>query len=189
VTRDEIRKLLAAARARDNRKITHDLIVAWEQDLGDIPYGLAEAALRWHYQHSHEWLMAAHIRTNAVHLEQAQRRALRRRREAEAAQADRAVRDTRPLRDRSPELQSLIRAIAAQLTTPASQAISARWRARRAISGPRLAPPPPEVPPSRPADLSDADWAARESQAVRALHAAGRPCGSPACTRRECVDA
>jgi hypothetical protein len=188
MNRDQIRKLLAAAQARDNRKITHELVVAWEQDLGDIPYGLAEAALRWHYQHSHEWLMAAHIRANANHLEQAHRRALRRRREAQAAQADLAARDSRPLRDRSPEIQALVRAVAAKLTTPASQAINARWRARRPAAGPQPAPPPPTVPPPQAPDLTDDERAERESQAVQALHAAGRPCGSPACARPECRD-
>lgn len=188
MTRAEIRKLLHAAKARDNRKVTEDLITAWQQDLDGIPYPLAEAALRWHYQHSHEWLMAAHIRANANHLERERRRAAYRQRQAQAAQADRAARDTRPLRDRSADVQALVRDMAARLTTPASLAIGARWRARRITAGPSHPAAPPSAVPS-PADLSDADLAAREAEAIRALHTAGRPCGSPACTRPECLDA
>ncbi|WP_051367476.1 hypothetical protein [Hamadaea tsunoensis] len=187
MTRDEIRDLLRAARARDNRKITDDLITAWQQDLDDLPYALAEAALRWHYQHSHEWLMAAHIRANAAHLQRERLRAQYRRRQAEAAQADRANRDTRPLRDRSADIQALVHEMAARLTTPASLAITAAWRARRITAGPSRPAPPPPAPP--PADLSDTDRAAREAEAIRALHKAGRPCGSPNCARPECVDA
>lgn len=189
MNRDETRKLLLAARARDNRKIPEELITAWQQDLNDIPYDLAEAALRWHYQHSHEWLMAAHIRANADHLQQQRRRAQRRQREAEADRADRAARDSRPLRDRSPELQALVREVGARLTTPASLAITARWRSKRIVPGPRPAPPSPAIPPPRPPQLTDADRIARESQAVQALHAAGRPCGIATCTRPACLNA
>jgi len=188
MNRDEIKKLLTAASVRDNRKLSGALIDAWQQDLGDLPYGLAEAALRWHYQHSNEWLMAAHIRTNATFLEQAHRRAQRLQREAEAAAAEQAARDTRPLRDRRPEVQALVRAAAARLTTPASLSINARWRARRITS--RADPPPPaatgdRAEPAVPKPTAK-DIAERETQAVQALHDAGRPCGQPGCTRLAC---
>lgn len=187
MNRDEIRKLLQAARARDNRKITDDLITAWQQDLDDLPYALAEAALRWHYQHSHDWLMAAHIRANAAHLQRERRRAQYRQHEAEATRAALAARDTRPLRDRSEDVQALVRETAIRLTTPASLAIGARWRARRITPGPSQPTPPPTTPPPLAADLTESDRAAREGEAIRALHSAGRPCGSPTCTRPECT--
>ena len=91
---------------------------------------------------------------------------------------------TRPLHDRSPQVQALVRAMAARLTTPASLAINARWRARRLTSVAR--PSAPATPPPTVPTLTGLELATRERQAVQALHEAGRPCGASTCDRPEC---
>lgn len=188
MNRDEIGRLLRAAAARDNRKLTKERTDAWFADLHDLPFGLALAALILHYRTSTEYLMPAHIRHNAQVLAHQRRRELRLQREATAAHADRQARDTRPLTDRSPQVQALVRDIAARLTTPTSQALTARWRARR-MTNHRSTPAQPSTAAAEPSPavkLTAHDIVHRESQAIQALHDAGRPCGSPDCDRPGC---
>lgn len=58
----EAAALLTLASLRDNRKVTEETAMAWAEDLSDIDFDDAKAALSRHFGHSTEYLMAGHIR-------------------------------------------------------------------------------------------------------------------------------
>ena len=62
MTRSEIALLLGAAAARDQRTIGDTDVLAWHEDLGDLEFADARAALGRHFRESTERLMPAHIR-------------------------------------------------------------------------------------------------------------------------------
>ncbi|GAA2696433.1 hypothetical protein [Actinoplanes palleronii] len=62
MTRSEIALLLGAAAARDQRTIGDADVLAWHEDLGDLDFSDARAALGRHFRESTDRLMPAHIR-------------------------------------------------------------------------------------------------------------------------------
>jgi len=62
VTKAEVALLLAAASGRDQRTIGDADVLAWHEDIGDLPYDLARAALGRHYRESTDRIMPAHVR-------------------------------------------------------------------------------------------------------------------------------
>lgn len=61
MNKSEVAMLLAAASGRDQRTIGDADVLAWHEDIGELPYELAQEALRRHYRESTERLMPAHI--------------------------------------------------------------------------------------------------------------------------------
>jgi hypothetical protein len=57
--------LLTIASARDGRKVSESVAKVWAEDLADIPIGIAEAAVRLHFQESDVWLKPFHVIANA----------------------------------------------------------------------------------------------------------------------------
>lgn len=58
----EAAALLTLASLRDNRKVTEETAMAWAEDLADISFDDAKAALSRHFGYSTDYLMAGHIR-------------------------------------------------------------------------------------------------------------------------------
>jgi hypothetical protein len=61
MNRSETATLLALAAARDRRTIGETDVLAWTEDLGDIAFVEARAALTRHFRTSTKYLMPAHI--------------------------------------------------------------------------------------------------------------------------------
>jgi hypothetical protein len=62
MTRSEIALLLGACAARDQRTIGETDVLAWHEDIGDLDFEDARAAVSQHYRESTERIMPAHIR-------------------------------------------------------------------------------------------------------------------------------
>lgn len=63
MTRSEAAVLLGLAAARDRRIVGDADVLAWAEDLDDITFDEAHAALREHFRESTEYFTAAHVRT------------------------------------------------------------------------------------------------------------------------------
>lgn len=59
--KSEVLKLLTIASAFDNRRPTDEQVDAWHAVIGDLEFGLAEVAIKNHFQTSDRWLMPVHI--------------------------------------------------------------------------------------------------------------------------------
>jgi len=115
VNREETKRLLAAASARDNRQPSEPMLEAWLVDLGDLPYELAVAAVNRHFRTSTDYLMPVHVRRLAEDITREHRRERREAHEAVTAQQERLALDSRPLADRSAEVRQLVADAAAQI--------------------------------------------------------------------------
>jgi hypothetical protein len=62
MNRSEIALLLGAVAARDRRTIGEADVLAWFEDLGDLGFEEARAAVSRHFRESTDYLMPAHIR-------------------------------------------------------------------------------------------------------------------------------
>lgn len=62
MTRDEVVDLLSLAAARDRRTVGKADVMAWHQDIGDLPFADAREAIGIHFRESTDWLMPAHVR-------------------------------------------------------------------------------------------------------------------------------
>ena len=160
----DVPRLLAMAAARDNRKRNDAMAVAWFQDLGDLAFDLAVEAMNRHYRTSTEYLMPVHIRRLAEEIDRERRRDARLQREAIAAQREQLAIDSRPLADRSAELQQLVRETAEKLSTPEA-------RHQKALLVARGMKGRPEIPPkvknrSKPKRF---EYAPPKDEAVAAL--------------------
>jgi hypothetical protein len=62
MTRSEIALLLGAVAARDQRTIGDADVLAWHEDLGDLDFADARAAVSRHYRENDKRIMPAHIR-------------------------------------------------------------------------------------------------------------------------------
>jgi hypothetical protein len=62
MNRSEIALLLGAVAARDRRTIGEADVLAWHEDLGDLGFDEARAAVSRHFRDTTEYLMPAHIR-------------------------------------------------------------------------------------------------------------------------------
>lgn len=137
---DDVPRLLAMAAARDNRKRNDAMAVAWYQDLGDLAFDVAVEAMNRHYRTSAEYLMPVHIRRLAEEIDRERRRDARLQREAVAAQREQLALDSRPLADRSAELQQLVRETAEKLSTPEAKHQKALIMARSMKGRPEIPP-------------------------------------------------
>lgn len=157
-------RLLAMAAARDNRKPSQPMALAWFQDLGDLDFDTAVEAMNRHYRTSTDYLMPVHIRRLAEEIDRERRRAIREHREAIAAEQERLALDSRPMADRSAELQALIRETSEKLSTPDA-------KHQRALLVARSMKGRPEIPRkvknrSKP---KKAEYAPPKDEAVAAL--------------------
>ncbi|BAL85486.1 hypothetical protein AMIS_2660 [Actinoplanes missouriensis 431] len=62
MTRSEIALLLGAIAGRDQRTIGDADVLAWHEDLGDLDFADARAAVSRHFRESTDRIMPAHIR-------------------------------------------------------------------------------------------------------------------------------
>jgi hypothetical protein len=62
MTRSEIALLLSAIAGRDQRTIGETDVLAWHEDLGDLDYADARAAVARHFRESTDRIMPAHVR-------------------------------------------------------------------------------------------------------------------------------
>jgi hypothetical protein len=62
MNRSEIAQLLGLAAARDRRTVGTADVAAWLEDVGDLGFDDARAAVSRHFRTSTDWLMPAHIR-------------------------------------------------------------------------------------------------------------------------------
>jgi len=108
VNREETKRLLAAAAARDNRQPSEPMLEAWLVDLGDLPYDLAVAAVNRHFRTSTDYLMPVHVRRLAEEIHREHRRERREAHEALTREHERLALDSRPLADRSAEVRQLV---------------------------------------------------------------------------------
>lgn len=58
----ESAKALNIAAAYDNRTVTDASAIVWADALEDLTYRDVEAAIKWHYARTADWLMPAHVR-------------------------------------------------------------------------------------------------------------------------------
>jgi hypothetical protein len=77
MNRAEIAQLLGLAAARDRRTVGTADVAAWFEDLGDLDFADARAALGRHFRETTDWLMPAHIRRHVKAL-RAERREVER---------------------------------------------------------------------------------------------------------------
>lgn len=61
----EVGKLLTIASAYDNRTVSTESAVAWNEIIGYIDFDVAVEAVKYHFRTSTEYLMPAHIVTGA----------------------------------------------------------------------------------------------------------------------------
>lgn len=61
MNKTETSQLLALIRLIDNRPITPEVVVVWNELLGGIGYEEAVAAMKAYYRQSSKWLMPAHL--------------------------------------------------------------------------------------------------------------------------------
>lgn len=145
----ETARILAWAAAFDRRTIGEADVLAWCEALDGVSVDDALAAVTEHYRSSTGWLMPAHVRRHAEHLDH-ERRRLERENFERAALAAEAGDPTR--RDRSPEVQALLDHLREQLGPGRPEALRRpEWlendrrvaRAGRAEANPAYAGPPP----------------------------------------------
>lgn len=113
MNRREAALLLGMAAARDRRTIGDADVRAWAEDLDDIDFADAQAALRQHFRESTEWLMPVHIRRRATEIVRERHRIERETAEAEREAIEAAQRG--PVEDRSPDVTDLLGRLAAKL--------------------------------------------------------------------------
>ena len=74
MNRADIATLLGLAAARDRRTVGQADVAAWLEDVGDLDFADARAALGRHFRESYAWLMPVHIRRHVAAIK-AERRA------------------------------------------------------------------------------------------------------------------
>lgn len=149
---DEIKILLALAAARDNRKPSQPMTLAWLEDLGDLDFTVAREALGRHFRTSTDYLMPVHIRQIAQDIHREQRRAVREDRDERLAIEAAAV-PRGELRFASPAVQAFMAAAAEKFALEPSEAIR-----QRAIKRAREERGRPEKPPrAKPAKTRKGD--------------------------------
>lgn len=62
MNRDEIIDLLSLIAARDRRTVGNADVLAWSEDVGDLTFADAQAAVSRHFQESRDWIMPADVR-------------------------------------------------------------------------------------------------------------------------------
>lgn len=62
MTADEVVDLLTLMASYDRRTVGKADVAAWQQVVGDLPFGDCEQAVIAHYRDSTDWLMPAHVR-------------------------------------------------------------------------------------------------------------------------------
>lgn len=62
MNRSEVAVLLGLAAARDQRTVGDADVLAWHEDIGDLDFADARAALGRHYRESTDRIMPAHVR-------------------------------------------------------------------------------------------------------------------------------
>jgi hypothetical protein len=105
MTPEEVARVLAAAAARDNRKVGTVDVLAWLQDIGDLNPDDALAAVSEHYRESTDRIMPAHVRRLALAAEKERRRAAR---ELFESQALRELESDPTRYNRTPALEALL---------------------------------------------------------------------------------
>lgn len=60
----ETGQLLMLIQIVDNRKVDEAVILAWQELLDDVEFGVAREAVRMHRRESTAWLTPAHVRAN-----------------------------------------------------------------------------------------------------------------------------
>lgn len=75
MNRAEVATLLGLAAARDRRTVGQADVAAWLEDVGDLDFTDARAALGRHFRESTDWLMPAHIRRHVAAIRAERRRA------------------------------------------------------------------------------------------------------------------
>lgn len=169
MTPEEIGRILAAAAARDNRTVGVTDVMAWREDIGDLDYRDALAAVSRHYRESTDRLMPAHVRRLVAQIERDRWRAAELRRYQEVAASIAALTPAAPpTRDRKAEVDALIAELRDRL--PPGDPAKLRgpaWRARHA-GGTRLAPPRPSTPVTSDPTPKPEDHAPKEPHAAPA---------------------
>lgn len=188
MTAEQIGDILAKAAAFDQRIVGEADIFAWMEAIGDLSYVDALAAVTRHYRESADRLMASHVREQV--------RAIRNDRAAQR-HSDALALPSRfePDQIRDARVRAGVAQLAHQLSLPAADADDPRQRAIARARRERRDAGRDEPPARRrrhsgqPIDITKVPgptWstpAAREHASVAALHAAGRDCGQPGCTR------
>lgn len=98
--------LLTFIAVYDNRRFDEATVMAWQLVFADLPFDDCRAAVVHHFATSDAYLLPVHVRLGAKEIDRERRRQLREEQEAIAAEAQAA--DPRPLKDRSPEIQSFV---------------------------------------------------------------------------------
>jgi hypothetical protein len=127
VTRAEVAVVLGLAAARDYRRVGEADVLAWHEDIGDLDFDDARAAVSRHYRESTDRLMPAHVRriVRDIHAERRRQqpnpaRALPSRFEDDAARSVRLARGAATCRE---VLAPLLRHLAGD--TPTNGALEA----------------------------------------------------------------
>jgi hypothetical protein len=77
MTPEQTGQILAAAAARDARTVGLADVLAWHEDIGDLDYPDALAAVSRHYRDSTDRIMPAHVRRIAAEIQRERIRATR----------------------------------------------------------------------------------------------------------------
>jgi len=74
---DETAKLLTVIAAYDNRNVTRETVVVWQQALGHLSLNVAQQAVVLHFKESTEYLKPGHVHSGSKRVQDAHDRAVR----------------------------------------------------------------------------------------------------------------
>lgn len=74
---DETAKLLTVIAAYDNRNVTRETVVVWQQALGHLSLNVAQQAVVLHFKESTEYLKPGHVHAASKRVQDAHDRAAR----------------------------------------------------------------------------------------------------------------
>ena len=107
MTPEETARVLAKCAAFDRRTVGRADVLAWHEVLGGLDVGDALAAVTRGYATNRDWIMPSDVVSHAADI---RRERVRRERHAAALEGAPAT-DSRPLTDRSPEIQAFVRKV------------------------------------------------------------------------------
>jgi hypothetical protein len=106
MTRAQVALLLGLAATRDQRNVGETDVMAWHEDIGDLDFEDARAAVSQHFRESTDRIMPAHVRRIAAQIDRDRRKAAREEQERLAIEAADAGRG--PTQNRSAEIAEFV---------------------------------------------------------------------------------
>jgi hypothetical protein len=142
VNLEQTHALLTFAASIDNRKFDDATVIGWQTILDDVDGADAMRAAVEHYRTTRNYLVPFDIRDGAQAIVDARERErfaaenAHRLRRIEVVRDEPAAIDVGPIRDRSPEVQALVAALAAKLPNDPDKlhTLGAYWRRQQRVA-------------------------------------------------------